>query len=731
MRAAAADILKITLSLCVTLAFLPHVPASAETAAADVISSPATVAEVPENEESYVADELIVMTEEKESNAAARIESDASEYVDTAEELESASSILQVEMQEGADLAQAAEEIAKIDGVVYVQPNFRYKLLDDAGEASRVASRMKRMLATAQTNDAKTNAQYYLESASSHGANVKKAWQYAVSQREVEVAVLDSGCYVDHEDLKGNIDTTWMRDVYNNTAAGTMKSSGNPTGDAVGHGTHVAGIIAATANNGVGTAGVSFNAKVLPIKVFDDEGNPCSTSTIIQAFSYLEDLVSSKKINNLHVINMSLGGYGIGTSEDALLGRQIEKMRSAYNIVTVCAGGNAGSTQFLTPADNDACVSVTALNSNGTDASFSDYNACKDISAPGVNIYSTYNQSTSSYEYGTGTSQAAPIVSGALALLWAVNPKLTVTQAVRAMKNTAKAVPGQTADRAKLTGSAGALDAAAMVKYVIKNYAPSVTAGMGDCLIEAVYDTDSSKPYITVSYRGRRYRAGVDFTVLSFTRNGLTASILVEGKGRLRGRARVSTDIVQSIATARISGLEKSYVTDGRAIKPSVKVTFKGKRLVKNRDYTVSYLNNKKAGTAYAIVRGRGAYGDVARASFMLKKAPAKVKINRKTVTKKALKKALGQYPKSVKTVVLGKKVRKISARAFKGSKVKKLVLNTKKLSAKRVRNSLKSSKISKVKVDVSKKKTIDRKWLKKYKPYFAKSNVGRSVKLS
>ena len=99
------------------------------------------------------------------------------------------------------------------------------------------------------------------------------------------MAALDTGAYVNHEDLAANLDTDNMWDAYNHTERGTITSPYNPNGDVHGHGTHVAGIVAAEANNAKGIAGASYNARVLPIKVFDDSSNPgCETSTLAEAY---------------------------------------------------------------------------------------------------------------------------------------------------------------------------------------------------------------------------------------------------------------------------------------------------------------------------------------------------------------------------------------------------------------------------------------------------------------
>lgn len=435
-----------------------------------------------------------------------------------------------VELDDAQTVEGALEDALHDDSVVAAQPNYRYSLMDE-GSSSEAGGKLKDALGeSTATNGAEGDAgaaltadsselsindplaarQYYLNAwdssfaSTSMGSGLKAAWGSVTTDRSVSVAVLDTGVQATHEDLKGNIDTAHMATIKDET-----KVSVGSISDKVGHGTHVAGIIAASANNGKGIAGVSYNARLIPINVFKKasaaQGGDyySSTASCITAIKYLDGLIESGQVNNLHVLNLSLGAYS-PEKEDEALRAQIAHMRNEHNVLTVCAGGNGDSagrarTERIYPGDFDECLSVTALNRNGTNATWSDYNEYKDLSAPGVKILSTFTDAyaaangndcvqkkkNASYGYMDGTSMAAPIVSGCAALLWSMCVDLDVESVVMCLQGTANTVnpakndhsapaisfsPGSwgmpVVGSAVATGSKGAVDAHAAVSLL-------------------------------------------------------------------------------------------------------------------------------------------------------------------------------------------------------------------------------------------------------------------------
>ncbi|MDO4517967.1 MAG: S8 family serine peptidase, partial [Bacillota bacterium] len=298
------------------------------------------------------------------------------------------------------------------------------------------------------------------------GANVREAWKLIDDPNPVTIAVIDSGCDMTHEDLSENLITDLAYDAV------AEQVDGVELGDNSGHGTHVAGIAGAVVDNGKGVAGASDNmAKILPINVFS--GSYASTDSIIKAMNYLDKLMANGTLKDLHVINMSLGGYEAEEGDEALF-ECIDYMRKK-DVLTVCAGGNGnynniayGPEKTIFPGDYEGCLCVAALDSEGNHTRFSDYNSFKDISAPGDNIYST--TMGSNYGFMSGTSMASPLVAGIASMLWAQDQNITVDQAIESIQKTAHPVNRAKYDRTGKTGSAGAIDAAAALEYAELNY---------------------------------------------------------------------------------------------------------------------------------------------------------------------------------------------------------------------------------------------------------------------
>lgn len=419
------------------------------------------------------------------------------------------------------------------------------------------------------------NHQYYLGSwsAANRGANIFNAWNKAQAAGTVTVAVLDTGARATHEDISANLNKTYMTDIYYDWEQGSIT-------DYDGHGTHVCGIVAGVAGNGKGIAGVSYNAKVLPIKVFDNSLNPkTSTAILIKAYSYLGTLVDQRKITNLRVINMSLGGYGAMGEQDLILKSAIGKMRNDYNVLTVCAGGNGDSRgnpilENSWPGDYEECMAVTSLEKNGTNSYWSDYNKAKDISAPGRDITSTYHSQNNSYALMSGTSMASPVVAGVAALLWSYKPNLTVNEVVRAMQASANKVNPAANDRTGKTGSAGAVDALAAIEYVQSGKTTSTGTDISKCAIAKIDNqilvNGTAKPKLKITYNGTTLKEGTDYSVEYLIIPGSsTAYATAKGLGKYYGLKRTSFP-VSSVSWSRLAGVDR-YKTMSKIVQAGFK----------------------------------------------------------------------------------------------------------------------------------------------------------------
>ena len=259
----------------------------------------------------------------------------------------------------------------------------------------------------------------------------------------VHVAVIDTGIQTNHPDLKANI------------VGGKNCSSGSSYNDGNGHGTHVAGTIAAV-NNNSGVVGIAPEAKLWAVRVLNNAGSGTWSSVICGI-----DFVTSKAPANggpITVANLSLGGGGIsdnncGNTNNDALHKAICRARDAGVTIVVAAGNSGANTSGAVPAGyDDAVITVSALadsdgqlgglgagTSYGADdtfASFSNFGSAVDIGAPGVAIYSTWTKS--GYKSISGTSMASPHVAGAAALYIAKNAGASWTQVRDALVATAE-----------------------------------------------------------------------------------------------------------------------------------------------------------------------------------------------------------------------------------------------------------------------------------------------------
>lgn len=219
------------------------------------------------------------------------------------------------------------------------------------------------------------------------------------------VAVIDSGV-VNHEDFGDNI-------LY---SLGVDYAEGKPYAeDTFGHGTHVTGILAATANNGVGLAGIVGQAPIdiLPVKVLDRHGIG-DDFNIAKGVRYALDKGAS-------VLNLSLAGKG----KTEILQNVISEAIHKGVIVVAAAGNNATSTESIYPASYVGVITVSATEAGDAPLPIANYGWDVDISAPGDQIISTY---IGGYRILRGTSMATPYVAGALAVLKAIYPHEDVSQ---------------------------------------------------------------------------------------------------------------------------------------------------------------------------------------------------------------------------------------------------------------------------------------------------------------
>ncbi|MGY3714621.1 S8 family serine peptidase [Sutcliffiella cohnii] len=241
--------------------------------------------------------------------------------------------------------------------------------------------------------------------------NAPTAWQSQFTGKGIKVAVLDTGISP-HEDLviAGGVSFVSYTTSYT---------------DDNGHGQHVAGIIGAK-NNGIGTVGAAPDAEIYAVKVLDRNGS-----------GYLSDIIKGidwSITNKMDIINLSLGA----STHSLSLQKAVDK---AYDsgILVVAAAGNKGNADgsgdtVEYPARYESTIAVSAIDSSNRRGNFSATGTTIEVTAPGVNIFSTHLNNQ--YAYMNGTSMAAPYVSGTLALLKQANPTLSHVQLREKLKDT-------------------------------------------------------------------------------------------------------------------------------------------------------------------------------------------------------------------------------------------------------------------------------------------------------
>jgi serine protease len=305
-------------------------------------------------------------------------------------------------------------------------------------------------------NDPSFASQYSLNQTSDKDIDAPEAWNITTGSSSVRVGILDSGTDWTHEDM--GLGTDSYQNIYLNSGEDAWTSPNNPatgngvdndgnglvddwkgwnwdqnTNDSRGtffHGTHVAGITGAKTNNAKGISGVAggFGAsgsKMLIVNVGQNAPNG----------AVLDDAILYAAQQGVKVIQLSLT-----VPQTAAIDAAINSANNTFNALVVCASGNNSATTIGYPASHPLVFSVGATDANDVKASFSNSGTNLEIAAPGVNILST--QIGNTYANSSGTSFAAPIVSGVAALILSVNPCLKPKDIKEILRATAEKVGG-------------------------------------------------------------------------------------------------------------------------------------------------------------------------------------------------------------------------------------------------------------------------------------------------
>lgn len=429
--------------------------------------------------DSYDKNEVIVVYKEADNKNSVHAFQQKKENVETLTE-----QAVLLKLEDKAELEDTLQELEKDESVAYIQPNYTYHALG----AEDANYNLQWGLHNDGTFQYVTSRYTTVKSLKDIDINAPEAWELwdKAEQREVIVAVVDTGIKYDHEELtdsmwinegeipgdgidndnNGYIDDVHGWNFYGNNE--TIYNTRSTTEDS--HGTHGAGSIIAK-RNATGIAGIASNGnvKVMSVKALGGRDGSGSTEDLVRAIEYAER-------NGASICNLSLGSE----EDDTLLRDTIKNS----NMLFVVAAGNGDeirnigysidqSPMYPASYDYDNIISVGNIECTGFISSSSNYGVKSvDLVAPGSYIYST-STAKSGYEYMTGTSMAAPMVSAVAAMVYSCHTDISLYDVKVALLDSVKKVSGL--ETKVLSG--GMLDCYAALQYyeIVQKVTPAPT----------------------------------------------------------------------------------------------------------------------------------------------------------------------------------------------------------------------------------------------------------------
>lgn len=378
--------------------------------------------------------------------------------------------LILVEMDSSAVSSQALKSLGSDPRVEFFEPDLEFGLDQVEAEQSTVLPQEQKVpspLARRKPNDFNSR-QWGLDNGSRTDIDAPEAWARTVGRRDIGpiIAVIDTGVDTDHPDLKDNLWTNpgeipgngidddrngIVDDVHGFDA---YYQDGQPE-DPNGHGTHCAGIIGATGNNRRGITGVNWQARIMPVKIFDNSAKPkTSTSAILRGIAYAGN-------NGARLTSNSWGG----PTRRSSVSRAFSSSRAFHLMGAGNDSQNNDSKPFY-PASYrlNNSLSVAAVDRRGNLSSFSNYGKNSvDLAAPGTAIYSTIPGGR--YGSKSGTSMATPHVTGVAGLLLSLAPRMSNSQIRSFLLGGVKSLASLT----ETTASGGIVNASNSVELLFRN----------------------------------------------------------------------------------------------------------------------------------------------------------------------------------------------------------------------------------------------------------------------
>jgi serine protease len=405
---------------------------------------------------------------------------------------------------------------------------------------------------------------YFAPGAGNYGINAPAAWDITTGSPSIVVADIDTGI-THHAEF---VDRTvpgydFITDPWTANDGDGRDSDPSDPGDGVAandcssgslarnsswHGTHTAGTIGAASNNGDGVAGVNWNSKIQPVRVLGRCGG--FTSDITDGMRWAAGLSvpgAPANGNPAKVLNLSLGGAG---ACETTFQNAIDAITATGTTVVVAAGNNNVNASGFQPASCNGVITVAATNRDGNRAYYSNYGSTVEISAPGGEtnvsalngVLSTLNTGpqeplADTYAYSSGTSMAAPHVTGVVSLMYSLKPSLTPAEVLTILQNTVTNFPGGSSCTTSNCGR-GIVNAGAAVA-ALGNPVPTITG---------------LNPFFATP-------GGPDF-MLTVNGTGFVNGAVVRWNGSDRATTRVSsTQLTAMISGSGIVSPGTAYVT--------------------------------------------------------------------------------------------------------------------------------------------------------------------------
>lgn len=359
---------------------------------------------------------------------------------------------VRIKLPKRTSLAAATARLLRSSEVIFVQPNYYYRLLQDPNDPKFSESGM-----------------FGLPKISA-----PLAWDMTTGSRDVVVAVVDTGFRYTHEDLAAN---TWTNP--GEIDGNGIDDDGNGFIDDVhgydfffddsdpfdqnGHGTHVTGTVGAVGNNGLGVVGVNWAVSLMAIKIFSPSGSGTTSAMVINAYNYIR--IMKQRGVNIRVTNNSFGGCDENCDFDQAMKDAIDAL-GAEDILNIFAAGNGNSDIDAAPFfpasyTSPSIISIASSTSLDTRSGFSNWGLeSVDVAAPGSVVLSTTFGADDTYGILSGTSMATPHVTGAAALLAAAHPELSAASLKASLLNNVDALP----DWLGIVKTGGRLNVAAAIQ---------------------------------------------------------------------------------------------------------------------------------------------------------------------------------------------------------------------------------------------------------------------------